>query len=266
MPMEETTTKILFTSDSTQNQQTICDAILSVARRFKGELIWLQNAANAGITQALVDDLKKRAHRDLTISEKLGEFWSSTSKSANDSRVEMTFVFAAPKVPGFMGGGMAACVSKFQNPLIYFNPSTPWVEPRNVLMLLDSHSDSRQKFYRVSVLAKMFGAKVHVLSLSSDKDNETVRYLNAYSGQGFDYMIKKGIPTNELDPKEGVDMVSTVLEEVGKIQDCWVSSMNVTDGVGFMKSGPFQYYCAQLQVPLMACAVQEIVGSGGSGL
>ena len=85
------------------------------------------------------------------------------------------------------------------------------------------------------------------------------------SGQAFDYMVKKGIPVVELDPKEGVDMVSTVLEEVEKIRDCWVSSMNETDGGGFMKAGPFQQYCVQLRVPLMACAVQEIVGSGGSG-
>jgi hypothetical protein len=263
--MEETTTKILFTSDSTQNQQTICDAIFSVARRFKGELIWLQNAANAGITQALVDDLKKRVYRDLTILEKSGEFWSTSAKTANDINAEMTFVFAEPKVPGLMGGGMAACVSKFKNPMIFFNHQTKWVEPRNILMLLDSNSESRQKFYRVSVLAKMFGCRVHVLSLSSAKDNETVKYLYAYSGQGFNYMIQKGIPSTELDPKEGVEMVSTVLDELGKIRDCWVSSMNETDGGGFMKAGPFQQYCAQFQVPLMACAVQEIVGSGGSG-
>jgi hypothetical protein len=263
--MEETTTKILFTSDSTQNQQTICDAIFSVARRFKGELIWLQNAANAGITQALVDDLKKRAYRDLTILEKSGEFWSTSAKTANDINAEMTFVFAEPKVPGLMGGGMAACVSKFKNPMIFFNHQTKWVEPRSILMLLDSNSESRQKFYRVSVLAKMFGCRVHVLSLSSAKDNETVKYLYAYSGQGFNYMIQKGIPSTELDPKEGVEMVSTVLDELGKIRDCWVSSMNETDGGGFMKAGPFQQYCAQFQVPLMACAVQEIVGSGGSG-
>jgi hypothetical protein len=263
--MEETTTKILFTSDSTQNQQTICDAIFSVARRFKGELIWLRNAANAGITQALVDDLKKRVYRDLTILEKSGEFWSTSAKTANDINAEMTFVFAEPKVPGLMGGGMAACVSKFKNPMIFFNHQTKWVEPRNILMLLDSNSESRQKFYRVSVLAKMFGCRVHVLSLSSAKDNETVKYLYAYSGQGFNYMIQKGIPSTELDPKEGVEMVSTVLDELGKIRDCWVSSMNETDGGGFMKAGPFQQYCAQFQVPLMACAVQEIVGSGGSG-
>lgn len=263
--MEETTTKILFTSDSTQNQQTISDAILSVARRFKGELIWLRNTANAGITQALVDDCKKRAYRDLSIAENSGEFWSAASKFANDINAEMTFVFAEPKVPGLMGGGMAACVGKFNNPVIYQKPQTKWVEPRNVLMLLDSNSESRQKFYRVSVLAKLFGSRVHVLALSSAKDNETVKYLYAYSGQGFNYMIQKGIPCTELDPKEGVDMVSTVLGEVEKIRDCWVSSMNETDGGGFMKAGPFQQYCAQLSVPLMACAVQEIVGSGGSG-
>jgi hypothetical protein len=149
--------------------------------------------------------------------------------------------------------------------MIFFNHQTKWVEPRNILMLLDSNSESRQKFYRVSVLAKMFGAKVTVFSLSSSKDAETVKYLYAYSGQGFNYMIQKGIPSTELDPKEGVEMVSTVLDELGKIRDCWVSSMNETDGGGFMKAGPFQQYCAQFQVPLMACAVQEIVGSGGSG-
>ena len=263
--MEETTTKILFTSDSTQNQQTMSDAILAVARRFKGELIWLQNAANAGITQALVDDLKKRAYRDLQVSEKSGEFWSSAAKASNELGVEMSFVFAEPKSPGLLGGGMAACVNKFEKPMVYLNPSTNWVEPKNILMLLDSHSESRQKFYRVSVLAKMFGSKVHVFSLSSGKDKETVKYLYAYSSQGFNYMIQKGIPTTEMDPKEGVNMVSEVLGTAADLRDCWVSTMNETDGGGFMKPGPFQQYCLQLRVPIMACAVQEIGGSGGSG-
>ena len=46
----------------------------------------------------------------LTILEKSGEFWSTSAKTANDINAEMTFVFAEPKVPGLMGGGMAACV------------------------------------------------------------------------------------------------------------------------------------------------------------
>lgn len=47
--------------------------------------------------------------------------------------------------------------------------------------------------------------------------------------------------------------------------DCWVATMNETDGSGFMKTSPFQHYCNDVRVPLMACAVQEVVGMGGSG-
>ncbi len=265
LPMEETATKILFTSDSTQHQKTLGDALVSVARRFKGDLLWLETAENAGLTNALVDDLKKRAYRDLTIVKKSGEFWSTTAKASKEFKVEMTVIAAASKSGSMLGGGMSGCISKFETPVIYLNPTADWVEPKNILMLLDSTSESRQKFYRVSRLANAFFAKVHVFALSNKKDNETVRYLNAYSTQAFDYMLKHGVSVTELDVAAGVDMKETIFSAMSGINDCWVASMNETDGSGFMKTSPFQHLCNDSKWPLMACAVQEVVGMGGSG-
>jgi len=265
LPMEETATKILFTSDSTQHQKTLGDALVSVARRFKGDLLWLETAENAGLTNALVDDLKKRAYRDLTIVKKSGEFWSTTAKASKEFKVEMTVIAAPSKSGSMLGGGMSGCISKFETPVIYLNPTADWVEPKNILMLLDSTSESRQKFYRVSRLAKAFFAKVHVFALSNKKDNETVRYLNAYSTQAFDYMVKHGVSVTELDVAAGVDMREAIFSAMSGINDCWVASMNETDGSGFMKTSPFQHLCNDSKGPLMACAVQEVVGMGGSG-
>jgi len=163
LPMEETATKILFTSDSTQHQKTLGDAMISVARRFNGDLLWLETAENVELTNALVDDLKKRANRDLTVVKKSGDFWSIAAKTSKEFKVEMTVIVAAAKSGSMLGGGMSSCISKFETPVIYLNPNAAWVEPKNILMVLDSTSESRQKFYRVSKLAKSFFAKVHVL-------------------------------------------------------------------------------------------------------
>ena len=263
--MEETLTKILITSDSTQNLKTIGDAMVSVARRFRGDLLWLETAVNAGLTHALVDDLKKRTYRDLTIVKASGEFWSATAKAANEIKVDLTVIVAVSKTAGMLGGGMVDCIGKFKAPVIYLNPETQWVDPKNLLILLDSKSESRQKFYRVAKLAKAFYARVHVLALSNKKDSETVRYLNAYSGQAYEYMVKHGVSVTEMDIAPGVDMKEAVFGALLNLNDCWVSSMNETDGSGFMKTSPFQQYCNDLRVPLMACAVQEVVGMGGSG-
>lgn len=264
-PMDENLTKILITSDSTQNQKTIGDAIFSVARRFKGDLLWLETAANAELTHALVDDLKKRAFRELTIVKKTGDFWSVNSKTANELNADFSVIFAESKSGSMLGGGMAGCISKFKAPVIYLNPQAGWVDPKNILMLLDSTSESRQKFYRVSKLAKAYFAKVHVLALSNNKDKETLRYLNAYSSQAFDYMVKHGISVVELDVAAGVEMKDKVFSAMSTLNDCWVASMNQTDGSGFMKTSPFQHFCNEMKVPVMACAVQEVTGMGGSG-
>ena len=265
LPMEETATKILFTSDSTQHQKTLGDAMISVARRFNGDLLWLETAENVELTNALVDDLKKRANRDLTVVKKSGDFWSIAAKTSKEFKVEMTVIVAAAKSGSMLGGGMSSCISKFETPVIYLNPNAAWVEPKNILMLLDSTSESRQKFYRVSKLAKSFFAKVHVFALSNKKDNETVRYLNAYSTQAFDYMVKHGVSVTDLDVAAGVDMKEAIFTAMSSMNDCWVACMNETDGSGFMKTSPFQHLCNDLTSPLMACAVQEVVGMGGSG-
>ncbi|MFM2299341.1 MAG: hypothetical protein RIR98_949 [Bacteroidota bacterium] len=263
--MEETLTKILFTSDSTQHLKTLGDAMISVARRFKGDLLWLETAENAELTNALVDDLKKRTYRDLTIVKKSGEFWSVAAKTAKEHQVEMTVIVAASKSGSMLGGGMSGCIAKFESPVIYLNGQAKWVDPKNILMLLDSTSESRQKFYRVSKLAKAYFAKVHVFALSNKKDHETLRYLNAYSSQAFEYMVKHGVTVSELDVAAGVDMKEAIFSTMSTLNDCWVASMNETDGSGFMKTSPFQHLCNDLQGPLMACAVQEVVGMGGSG-
>ena len=95
LPMEETATKILFTSDSTQHQKTLGDAMISVARRFNGDLLWLETAENVELTNALVDDLKKRANRDLTVVKKSGDFWSIAAITSMEFIVEMTVIVAA---------------------------------------------------------------------------------------------------------------------------------------------------------------------------
>lgn len=264
-PMEETPTKILFTSDSTQHQKTIGEAMISVARRFKGDLLWLETAENAELTNALVDDLKKRAYRDLTIVKKSGEFWSATAKAAKEHQVEMSVVMAASKSGSMLGGGMSGCISKFETPVIFLNPQSKWVDPRNILMILDSTSESRQKFYRVAKFAKAYFAKVHVFALSNKKDGETLRYLNAYSSQAYDYMVKHGVTVAEMEVAAGVDMREAIFSTMSTLNDCWVASMNETDGSGFMKTSPFQHLCNDSQVPVMTCAVQEVVGMGGSG-
>ena len=113
LPMEETATKILFTSDSTQHQKTLGDAMISVARRFNGDLLWLETAENVELTNALVDDLKKRANRDLTVVKKSGDFWSIAAKTSKEFKVEMTVIVAAAKSGSMLGGGMSSCISKF---------------------------------------------------------------------------------------------------------------------------------------------------------
>ncbi|MBM3937860.1 MAG: hypothetical protein FJ333_04290 [Sphingomonadales bacterium] len=265
LPMEETSTKILFTSDSTQHQKTLGDAMVSVARRFKGELLWLETAENAGLTNALVDDLKKRAYRELTIVKKSGDFWSIAAKTSKEFKVGMTVIAAASKSGSMLGGGMSGCIRKFETPVIYLNPDSVWVEPKNILMVLDSTSESRQKFYRVSLLAKAYFAKVHVFAVSDKKDNETVRYLHAYSSQAFDYMVKHGVSVTELDIAAGRDMKEAIFSALSTQDDCWVATMNETDGTRFMKTSPFQHLCNDTKGPLMACAVQEVIGMGGSG-
>jgi hypothetical protein len=265
LPMEETFTKILFTSDSTQHQKTLGEAMISVARRFKGDLLWLETSENAGLTNALVDDLKKRAYRDLTIVKKSGDFWSIAAKTSKEFKVEMTVIVAASKSGSMLGGGMSSCIGRFETPVIYLNPAAGWVDPKNILMILDSTSESRQKFYRVSKLAKAFFSKVHVFAVSNKKDSETVRYLNAYSTQAYNYMMKHGVQVSELDVAAGVDMKETIFATQSTMNDCWVAIMNETDGSGFMKTSPFQHLCNSSTGPLMTCAVQEVIGMGGSG-
>lgn len=264
-PMEETTTKLLFTSDSTQNLQTISDGIFMMSRKFQGELCWMQTSANSELTLALVGDLKKRTNRDLTVVEKSGDFWTSASKTANSIGVEMSIIFADIKPSGFLGGGMLSVISKFKAPVIYLSPGATFFEPKNILMLIDSHSECRQEFYRVSILAKMFFAKVHILPVSNKTDNDTIRYLNAYSNQAYDYMLEHGVMVSDLDVESGADIVSVVKRCVGNLPSCWLSTMNHTDGEGLFKTSPFQQICEQLSSPIMACAVHEVIGAGGSG-
>lgn len=263
--MEETTTQILFTSDSSQNQKTISEAMVSIARKFEGHIHWLQIPANASITQALVDDLKKRANRNLTVTVKSGEFWSTASKCSNTLGFGMAVIFAESKMGSMIGGGMTHCIHKFNAPVLYLNPNAKWIEPKNILMLLDTNSFSRQQFFRVSHIANMFSSKVQILALSDKSDKETERYLIVYSDHGFDYMKRHGVMVDELKTQPGVDMVETVIAAASKLSSCWVSCMNQTDGTRFMKTSPYQHLCNQLPVPLFSCSVREVVGQGGGG-
>jgi nucleotide-binding universal stress UspA family protein len=94
----------------------------------------------------------------------------------------------------FMGSNSFKIVSATDNPVITIRHGAVPHEIKKIVMPIDITADTRQKVPLTTEIAKLFGAEIHVVAVSSGQSEEIVTKLNAYSKQICDYLNEYKVP------------------------------------------------------------------------
>jgi nucleotide-binding universal stress UspA family protein len=94
----------------------------------------------------------------------------------------------------FMGSNAFKIISATEKPVL--TTRTPRIpeDIKNIVMPLDVTIDTRQKVPITAELAELFGAEVHIITVSSSRGQRITNRLEAYSRQAAGYFTAKKVP------------------------------------------------------------------------
>ena len=94
----------------------------------------------------------------------------------------------------FMGSNAFKIISATERPVLTTRTGRIPEDIKNIVMPLDVTIDTRQKVPITADLAKLFGAEVHIITVSSSRGQRITNRLEAYSRQAAGYFTAKKVP------------------------------------------------------------------------
>lgn len=265
--MDKTATKILFSFDKFVNSEEVIQAAVAVARKSMASLEYIMTDESESIGSGSGDDVTREFQLkhgvQLEISTYPGTFWKALAKAAEKLAATLVVVGSQPAKAGLLGGGMTSKVDGFTCSILYFNEKTKWQVPNDILMPLDSNSETRQKFFPVSHWAKLFYANVEVIGLKKSEKGDDAKMSHIYTIQGHNYMVENGIRTKTTEMEPTVDIVAALLKHSETFRSKWMSVLSNAEGV--FRVSAFQKVCEEATCPLLIVPYHEPIGLGGSG-
>jgi nucleotide-binding universal stress UspA family protein len=93
----------------------------------------------------------------------------------------------------FIGSNANKIISSTTRPVITIRHSTLPATITKIVLPIDFVVETRQKVIFTSFIAKIFGAEIHVVSVTNSKSKKITNRLNAYSAQVCNYLKTKEI-------------------------------------------------------------------------
>ncbi len=94
----------------------------------------------------------------------------------------------------FMGSNAFKIISATERPVLTTRTGNIPEDIRKIVMPLDVTIDTRQKVPITAELAELFGAEVHIITVSSSRGQRITKRLEAYSRQSAGYFTAKKVP------------------------------------------------------------------------
>ena len=100
----------------------------------------------------------------------------------------------------FIGSNTFKIIEATQRPVVTIRKGEVPKEIKNIVLPITKNTESRQKVPYTAMLARYFGAKLHVVTECSGKNEKTKAKLNIYLKQITAYLEEKNVPfvTDEL--------------------------------------------------------------------
>jgi len=88
----------------------------------------------------------------------------------------------------FVGSNALKIMSATDKPVFTIRKSPIPAKIKTIILPIKLHPDTRQKVPIAAEVAKLYGAKVHVLAISSSKNKRDIQRLESYSKQSIGYL------------------------------------------------------------------------------
>jgi nucleotide-binding universal stress UspA family protein len=251
---------ILVPVDGSSQSTMAFQSAISFAKKFNSELTAIhieENSDENGFKAKLDPHASGLAYRYM---HKSGSVFKGILSAAEEIEASL-IIMGTHGVTGFqefwMGSNAYKVVSSAKCPVLTMREEKA-VEIKTIVMPIDTSFESRQKAPVAVALAKKFGATVHVLGVSVDKDKETEYQVSAYARQVLHSFDEEGI-SYVHEKRLGGNITNTTQEYAVSVKADVILIMTEQEPqIGSFFLGKFaQQMVNHCPIPVMSIAPRE---------
>lgn len=264
---------ILIAYDHSNAAQIAAKKAVEIGRKFNSvfQTVFVMTSRNdkdAPDAQAYIEALEKVQNVSLNFKIHSGSPTQVIVQEQKDNRPDLV-VMGSHGMEGFMPQFLGSTAYKVANscdcPVLIIPEAAKDFNFKNILVPVDSSSETRQKFSYASALANVFGSVVHILGVSKHKDSETQKYVNVYVSQAEDFMKNRGVQYGS-SMQLGQSVSSTLIEYAGKMNCGIIFTMTENESAGFMLGPSAMRLVNSSPYPVFCIHNHHVEGVGGGGL
>ena len=191
--------RVLVPVDGSPQSIVAFKAAISFAQKFGSHLVTVHIDEKGVNEQGLRNMLDQHANGyNYHYMHKAGSVHKEIIHAAKETDSEL-IVMGTHGVSGFqefwMGSNANKVVTQATCPVLTMREDVANVQFKNIVLPIDTSFESRQKVPSALQIALKFGATVHVLGVSGDKDKEAEHKINTYTRQVIHSLEEKGVKT-----------------------------------------------------------------------
>ena len=156
----------------------------------------------------------------------------------------------------FIGSNAFKIISATSNPVITIRKKVP-AGIKKIVVPLKMHVDTRQKVPVAAEIAEIFGAEVHLVSVTTSNNKKLNSRLNAYLQQSTEYLQKRRIP---VVPKKlhGENLVTLATNYINAIDaDLVMIMMHKASNLNILMGTYGQQMLYRSDIPVLSITPRE---------
>jgi len=187
----------------------------------------------------------------------------SQAESYKDSVISMSTHGSSGFEELFIGSNAFKIISATDLPVITINKGECPETINRILLPIDISQKSRQKVSYTAIMAKLFNAEIHVVSVTSSHGKKIMQRLEAYTNQVAGYLHSLKLPV-EKDSLVGDNLTNIIIEYAEKINAELISVMKDPTSTFDFVSGNYTLQMITKSPMLILNITPKILGHAGS--
>lgn len=186
------------------------------------------------------------------------------AESFDDSVIVVSTHGASGFEEFFIGSNAFRVITASERPVIAIRHGLMPKGFRKILLPVDFTQDTRQKVPYTMELAKIFGAQVHVLSVTGGKDPDLVQRVKSWSGQVAEHLGENGLET--VTSFRSGENISDMIVDYALTEKVDLISIMTDQGTSisnFLIGNNAQQLLSKSPVPVLCITPKELHVRGG---
>ena len=268
--MDTAFNKILLAYDNSDAAKAALQSAYGVASKFNSKITALVVSGkdtNLEESKSALNSFLEDKNISMDIVERSGTVYDEVIKLEKEGDYGL-ILLGSHGASGWkklwMGSNAFKVISSSTCPVISVTGNASSPDLKNILLPISDSRNTRQKVPYCILMAKAFGAKVHILGISKGSSDETKKHVTSYVRQTEKYLAEKGIEATSII-EFGENVAERCISYAEEVNAGLMLLMTETESGGLFMDSYSQQLVNHSSVPVMSIHSRDTRLSGAAG-